>query len=116
MSADIELTWEWPADRTAEQKLLIKVLDVKDNSGLFSFNKTPSIANNLPDPVTVSAKLMTQEGNLKNKTIELSLPKLELRSIKTGGLAILGIMEGKICICIKPVAAENVDVGKISCP
>ncbi len=116
MSADIELTWEWPADRAVEQKLLVKVLDVNENSGYFSFNKTPSIASNLPDPVTVSAKLMAQEEEPKNKTVELTLPKLELGSIKTDDLAILGVVEGKICICIKSVESENIDLDKISCP
>lgn len=115
MSADIELTWEWPADRIVEQKLLVKVLDVNENSGFFSFNKAPSIASNLPDPVTVKAKLIDQKGNLKNKTIELTLPKLELGLIKVNDLVIIGIVESKVCICIKPVESENIDTDKISC-
>lgn len=117
MSADIELTWEWPADRTVEQKLLVKILDVKkEGPGLFSFKKTPSFASNLPDPVTVKAKLVNQEGSLKDKTIELTLPTLELESIKANDFAVLGVVESKICICVTHVESENVDVNKVSCP
>lgn len=117
MSADIELTWEWPADRTVEQKLLVKIVDVKsEGSRFFSFKKTPSFASNLPDPVTVKAKIVSQETSLKNKTIELVLPKLELESIKADDLAILGVVDSKICICIKHVESESVDIANVSCP
>lgn len=83
MSADVELTWEWPANRTVEQKLLVKVLDIrKESSGFFNFKKTPSFASNLPDAVILKAKLLNQDVGLKDKTVELILPKLELESIK----------------------------------
>lgn len=116
MSADIELTWEWPADRVAEQKLLVKIVDVKNQSaGFFGFGKTPSFAGNLPDPVTVKAQLMNEEGDLKGKTVELTLPKLELESVKANDYAVLGVVGSKICICIKTVD-PTVEIQNVSCP
>ena len=47
MSADVHLIWEWPADRTVQQKVLIKGTDVKkEESGFFGFEKTPSFTGN----------------------------------------------------------------------
>lgn len=74
----------------------------------------PSFVGDLPDPVTVKAKLLN-EGDLKGKTVELALPKLELESIKTNGYAMLGVVDSKICICIKQVD-PNVDIQNVSCP
>lgn len=73
MSADLDLTWEWPGDRMAEQKLLVKV-------------------------------------------VEITLPRLELESIKGDDFAVIGFIASKTCICIKHVESENVDVAKVSCP
>lgn len=116
MAADIELTWEWPADRVAEQKLLVKIVDIRNQSaGFFGFGKTPSFAGNLPDPVKVKAELMNKEGDLKGKTVELTLPKLELESAKANDYAVLGVVGSKICICIKTVD-PNVDIKNVSCP
>lgn len=115
MSADIELIWEWPADRVAEQKLLVKIVDVKNQrAGFFGFGRTPSFVGDLPDPVTVKAKLLN-ESDLKGKTVELTLPKLELESVKTNDYAMLGVVDNKICICIKQVD-PNVDIQNVPCP
>lgn len=117
MSADVDLTWEWPADRMAEQKLLVKVVEIKaEGGGFFGFKKSPSFAGNLPDPVTVKAKLISQEKNLKDKTVEITLPKLELESIKVDDFAVIGVIASNTCICIKHVESENVDIAKIPCP
>jgi hypothetical protein len=117
MSADIELTWEWPADRTVEQKLLVKIVDIQKGSpDFFNFIKTPSFANNLPDSITVKAMLIGQETDLKNKTIKLTLPTLELEPIKIDDFAIIGVVDNKICICIEHVESENTDTTKILCP
>ncbi len=117
MSADIELNWEWPADRAADQKILIKVTDIKkQSSGFFGIKKSPSLAQNLPDPMVLSATLIGNESNLKNKTLELVLPKVELGEIKNNDIAILGVIAGKTCICIKAAESENTDPSTINCP
>lgn len=117
MSADVDLMWEWPADRTAEQKLLVKVVEIKnESSGFFGFKKSPSFAGNLPDPVTVKAKLIRQEKNLEGKIVEITLPKLELESIDVGDFAVIGVVDSKTCICIKQVESESVDIASVSCP
>ncbi len=116
MPPDIDLTWEWPAERTVEQKLLVKVTDIeKFKSGIFGFKKTPSFAGNLPDPVTVTAKVVGQETGLKGNTVAVVLPKLELNSIKKGDFAVIGVIDSKICICIKHVESQNIDISSVSC-
>lgn len=116
MSAEFELTWEWPADRAAEQILLIKILDVKSQStGLLGFGKTPSFAGNFPDPVILKMELLSKEHDLKGKTVELALPKLELGSLKANDHAALGVLDGNVCICIKRVEADT-DIENLSCP
>jgi len=117
MSADVDLTWEWPADRVAEQKILVKVMEIKnEGGGFFGFKKSPSFAGNFPDPVTVKAKFISQEKSLEGKTVEITLPKLELESIKVDDFAVIGVIESKVCICIKHVASQNVDIANLSCP
>lgn len=116
MAADIELTWEWPADRVAEQKLLVKIVDVKNRkAGFFGFGKTPSFAGDLPDPVTVKAELLNKGGDLKGKIVELTLPKLELESVSVNDVAVLGVVDGEVCICIKQADPEA-DMENTSCP
>jgi len=116
MSADIQLTWEWPADRVAEHKLLVKIVDIKNQSaGSLGFAKTPSFAGNLPDPVTVKAEVMNKEGDLKGKIVELTLPKLELESVSVNDVAVLGVVDDKVCICIKQVDSKA-DMENTSCP
>jgi len=116
MSDNIELTWEWPDGRVSDQKFLIKVNNVESkSSGFFGIGKSPSIASNIPSPVVLTGEILKDEM-LEGKSIKVTLPKLELESIKSGDYAVVGVMDENTCICIVKVASSSEDISKVSCP
>lgn len=117
MSADIELNWEWPDDRKADQKVLVQIVEIKEKSrGFFGLKRSPSFVDNLPDPVTVKAVVVNKTAALDSRTLELTLPRVELDGISATNYAIVGIVDSKTCICIKKVDSESTDVSTVNCP
>lgn len=116
MSADIELKWEWPADRTIEDKFIVKIETIKpQKSGFFGFKKSPSFAGNLPQPTTVNGRIVKVGSDLDGKTVELVAPEPELGGVKADTYAMFGIIENAICVCVVPVSGPDVDVAHIDC-
>ena len=117
VSAEITLKWEWPADRSADSKLMIEVVKVtEEGDGLFGLKRSPSLVDNVPDPVTVHGIIVKQRSELDRKTVTVLLPKLELNNIKAQQFAVLGIVGNTTCICIKPIPSADTDISEISCP
>lgn len=117
MSADIELNWEWPDDRKADQKVLIKVMEIKEKSGgLFGLKRSPSFVDSLPDPVIVRAVVVNGKAGIDSKTVELTLPRVEIDGISAANYAVVGIVDGKTCICIKKVDSDKEDISLVNCP
>ena len=116
MSADIELKWEWPAERKVTDRLLIKVDSIKEKgTGFFGVGGSPSIADNIPDPVVISGTVTKGSQFTDGKSLMVVTPKLEVESIKKDSYVVLGIVEKDICICIVPVESSEVDVSTIDC-
>lgn len=108
MSADIELNWEWPADRAIEDKFIVKIESIKPHkSGLFSFKKSPSFAGTLPQSTTVEGKIVKIGSDLDGKTVELVAPEPELEGVRADAYAMFGIIENAICVCVVPVVAQT---------
>jgi len=117
MSADIKLSWEWPAERAIEDRILVHVESVKPKSaGLFGIMNSPSLASSLPDPIIVSGVVIDSNSKLNGKSIQVVAPKLEIENIKKGIYAMFGIVENTICICIVPVENKDSDLNSIKCP
>ncbi|MFV8784033.1 hypothetical protein ACNKU7_16555 [Microbulbifer sp. SA54] len=117
VSADIELKWEWPADRAVEDRILIKVEDIKpQGSGFFGFKKSPSFASNLPEPTVITGTIQNTDDLIQGKSLKIIVPKPEIGDTTIGGYAVLGIVENDICICIVPVASAEADIKQVNCP
>ncbi|WP_226668414.1 hypothetical protein [Microbulbifer aggregans] len=117
MSADIELKWEWPADRAVEDKILIKIEDIKpQGSGFFGLRKSPSFAENLPDPTVITGVIKNADELIKGKSLKIIVPKPEVGNAAVGSYAVLGLVEKDICICIVPVESETTDITQVNCP
>lgn len=116
MSTDIELKWEWPADRVIEEKLVVKIDSIKpQKSGLFSFKKSPSFAGNLPEPTTVRGTIVKAEGSLNGKSVELVAPQPELEGLAADDYAVFGIVSDTTCICVAPVSGPDANLAEIDC-
>lgn len=116
MSADIEYNWEWPADRAIEERRLIHIKNIKKkSSGFFGINKSPSLVSNFPDPYIIGGITINVDSKIKTETVQVTAPLLEIEGIKAGSLAMLGIVENNICVCIVPIDNENVDLNDINC-
>ncbi len=116
MSAEIELKWEWPANRTIDYKLLVKIDSVdKKKSGLFGFFKSPSIVDNFPDPRTLSGKVIKSGSGESGGAFKLTLPLLEIDDIKPGSFAVLGIVKNRTCVCIASVKSADVKLDDVKC-
>ncbi|MFL0809746.1 MAG: hypothetical protein K6L76_04970 [Agarilytica sp.] len=117
MSADIELNWEWPADRKPDQKLLVKVSSIKaDSGGLFLLKKPASIVEGFPDPYVFEGTIENTSDQLDGKTIKLILPKLELENVTEGGYVVIGEVNPSTCICIVNIESRDTDISEVSCP
>ena len=117
MTADIELKWEWPANRATESKLLIQIDKVKkQGSGLFGVLKSPSLVDGFPDPQELTGNIVNANSSLNGKSVKLVLPLLEIEGIKAGSYAMLGIIKNTTCICIVPVDNKDADLNAINCP
>lgn len=115
MSAELEMRWEWPANRNIEKRIAVKIEKIKDASqGFLGIKGSPSLAAALPDPVVVTGTIVTGDPLLKGKIVRLTLPKLELETIEVGHLAMLGLVAPYTCVCIKRVE-ENTDLEKVNC-
>lgn len=101
--------WEWPADRRPDIRLLAKVTKLeKQKESLFSTNKSPSIASNLPDAHVLTGNIIDGYEKLANQSFVLVLPRIEVADISVNDHVALGIVNNAICICIAKVpASEN---------
>ena len=117
MSADMELRWEWPADRAVEEQILIKVEDVQaQGSGVFGLGKSPSLAANIPEPTVITGTVQNKGAATDGKSLRIVAPKAEIGKTEIGGYAVLGVVDKAICICIVPVDPEDMDLSQIDCP
>jgi len=115
MSADLQVRWEWPANRNIEKRIAIKVEGVtKAGQGPFGIKGSPSLAAALPDPVVVTGQIVGGDPHNTGMVVRLTLPRLELVDIAAGGYAMLGLVGRDTCICIKPIEADA-DLQKVSC-
>lgn len=97
---DINLTWEWPAGRMPDYKIMINVHDVKSVSrGIFGLRNSPSIANHFPDPVILRGVVLAPDG-VKDKTVTIWMPRIEVRDVKAGDNVGLGLIGTDVCICV----------------
>lgn len=113
MSADLELHWEWPLGRVAEQTILIKVIAIeKPVAGLFGIKKSPSLALSLPEPMLLKGQIIAGETG-RAKTLALTLPGIELAGLALNQYAVLALIQRKICICIRQADAKDVDLGSL---
>lgn len=117
MSADIELNWEWPAERQIEQRILIKINKMKEQgSGFFGIKKSPSLATNLPNPIVITGTVLGDDKLIAGKTVSVVAPKIEVESLNAGGFAVVGIVDTDTCICLVAVESANADITAIHCP
>lgn len=117
MSADIELKWEWPADRTIEDRIFIKVEKVKaQSSGLFGLKKSPSFVSNIPEPTVITGVIQNKDSVINGKSLKVVAPKPEVEEIEAGSYAVLGVVDKDVCICIVPIESADIDITQINCP
>ncbi len=116
MSADFELKWEWPADRTPDEKILVQIDAIKkESSGFLGLLKSPSIADSMPDAQIVTGKIISASQTKTATTFKLVAPQLEIESIKPGHYAVMGIINHSICICMVPVERKDIDPETVNC-
>ena len=100
-TADLELRWEWPADRSPTHKIaanLTSLAPAKEGVA-----KSPSIAAQLPDPMLLRGRVTAGRDDWKGRSFELHIPKLELADIGVGDAVALGLVNDDVCICIAPM-------------
>lgn len=116
MATDLNLKWEWPAERQPTFKLVVAVSDVSEaSSGWFGIKKSPSLVNGLPDPVTLKGTIVSDDAGLRNKTVTITLPKLEAGAISKHNFAAIGVLENDVCICIRKLQSADEDLSDWQC-
>ncbi|MFM9970473.1 MAG: hypothetical protein ACKVQK_18950 [Burkholderiales bacterium] len=101
-------TWQWPADRIPDIRLLAKVSKFeKQKEGLLGTNKSPSIAGNLPDAHVLTGTIVEGSNLSSNQVFTLTLPRIEAVDIAVNDYVALGIIDKDICICIAKVPSSE---------
>lgn len=100
----IQLQWQWPADRTPEQKLALRVSSVSpERTGWFGIRKSPSIGDSFPDATIVEGDVVEGPDALRGAGLRLRAPKMELGDAAAGDVAAIGLVGGGIAICFSVV-------------
>ena len=106
--ASLQLSWQWPAGRTPDHKLLLDVRKVGRQRIRLSrlFSRVESAADYLPDAMELTGTVILGREHLLGANATLRVPRIELASISAGDRAGLGIIDQdgrdrNICICIK---------------
>lgn len=116
MSDEIKYQWEWPADRSIEKRILVKIGSIKEkSSGLFGVEQSPSLAASLPDPRIIKGTILKSDSNLTGREISIVVPSLEIGEVKENSYAVFGIVDEDTCICIVPVPSEETDINSVNC-
>ncbi len=98
---EVKLNWEWPAGRTAEARVLVKVSNVeKETKGPFAIGQSPSVGSYLPDAAVLRGEIVGSQAHSAATGLALRLPARELPDVMPGDVVGLGIIGRSICICI----------------
>lgn len=105
---NVQMGWEWRAERLLEQRLGLRLIQIKEEgNGLFGIGRSPSLAGSLPDAQRVQADVIALDrpGTVKIGTkITFRIPKKELRGAHEGALVAVGII-GQNVVCFAPAPA-----------
>jgi len=116
MATDLNLKWEWPADRQPAMTLVVSVSDVSEaGKGWFGIKTSPSLVEGLPDPVTIKGTVVKGNASLVNKSISITLPKIEAGDLGKGNVSAIGVLENNVCICIKKLQSADEDISNWQC-
>jgi hypothetical protein len=116
MATDLNLKWEWPADRQPEFTLVVALTDVNvADESWFGIKESPSLLEAMPDPITLKGIIVKGDTRLKDKTVSVTLPKLEAGPVRKGDVLAVGVSERKVCICIKRLQSTDEDISNWKC-
>jgi hypothetical protein len=97
---DLSLKWEYPAGRTAERFLMVRLDKAeKEGGGFLGIGRSPSMADALDD-----ARLWTgtvTEGDVIGSQVHIRVPGTDVPEAGQGDQVALGIVEKTICICVR---------------
>ncbi len=101
VAAELELRWEWPAERSPTHKIAANVTSLAPAKQ--GVAESPSIAAQLPDPMLLRGSVTTGRDDWKGRSFHLRVPQLELADIGVGDAVALGLVDDDVCICIAPM-------------
>lgn len=116
MATDLNLKWEWPAERQPELKLVMAIADASPaGKGWFGIKRSPSLVEGIPDPVELKGTVIKGDSSLLQKSITLTLPRLEAGALGKGDVAAIGVLDNNVCICIRKLASADEDLSGWQC-
>jgi hypothetical protein len=100
----LQLTWQWPAGRPVEVRLLVHLEKVQPaRRGFLGLGNSPSLAGSMPDPHELVGVVMHGPQMLLGSRVNLWVPGTETAGLVVGEIATLGIVgDGNICVCVSP--------------
>lgn len=122
---NVEMGWEWRAERALEQRLGLRLTQIKkEGNGLFGIGRSPSLGGSLPDAQRVQADVIALDkpgiGKIGTK-ITFRIPKIELKGAQEGALVAVGIIgQNVVCLALAPDAVNEALlsswISEVSCP
>lgn len=94
----MKLNWEWAGDRSPDSTVGVEVTGIMAvKKGFFGIGQSPSIVDNLPDPVEMTGRVVGQQN--AGKPVTLIAPAAELPDgLKAGEVVELALVQESVCI------------------
>jgi hypothetical protein len=116
MATGMHLTWEWPAGRQPARTLVIRVVQIEPaDFGMFGAKKSPSIVEGIPEPVLLSGSALHGASSSRTQFVSITLPQLEAHGIASGDIAAIGLLDDKVCICLRKLQSPDEDQAGWQC-
>lgn len=120
---DVELGWEWRAQRALDQRIGLRIDQIeKEKTGIFGILNAPSLDRSLPDPMNIQGTVSAVDrlGLISaNQSISFRIPRMEMKDVEVGDWIALGIIKEKaVCLSRAPVdiSEDNIGVWLVDAP
>ena len=106
MTAEMALQWQWPAGRKPQQKIAVRVSSVTPESkGFLGIRQSPSFGDAFQDGMMVRGEVVAN-GDRAGTAVTLRAPKAELKGLKDGDLAAIGVLGNSVAICFTIISKD----------
>src|SRR5262249_16236769 len=90
------------------RKIIVRIDELKeaDKGLLGSVENHPSLAHSIPDPIDMTATVISHSADWSAASVKLRYPKHKMKDAKVKDRVALGLFAKDKCICMTEVASD----------